>query len=190
MPGNASIWQRRELLGIRALEERVDLLEALIVELQPAGYAAASLGTGGEADTDIGAGWNPLDMIDTSTISPRGVEIFPSGDGTFRMTNDGIWQIALSLSFAHNSSNGGRTTNIRMYNITQGFGPTGVPIGIGRNVEDTLATLSIMLDVTNTADHFRFEIGGGDSLTTVVWYALQVSFTRQGTLGNWIDPNS
>jgi len=100
---------------------------------------------------------------------------------TFTIDNTGIYILSLSGSFAHNSSNGGRTTAIRLFNITTGS-PVGseLNIGIGRNDTVIPATLMFELPLANEDDVFRVDIGGGDSVTSVSFTSLTLSLWNVG----------
>ena len=129
------------------------------------------------ADADIGISWSPVDMFDNIYLPGFGIT-FDTVAGSFAFDSTGVYVLSLQASLSHNSDNAGRTTNIRMFDITSAV-PLGTvfPIGIGRNVTDTTISLSLafVIAFADIGDLFRIEIGGGDTLTAVSWSALSLT---------------
>jgi len=172
---------RESANGINHLLERVSILESWIVELVPSGYGAARLDIP-EAFT-LGAGWTTL-PFDTQVLFPRGVSI-DLGTDTFTLLVAGVWRYSVGFSLeGHNSSNGGRVTRLRVFNVTQGIGATEFVVGIGRNVEDTSASLTVIFDAPNNTDVYRVELGNGDDVTGGTLNASNVSLNYLDRLGN------
>lgn len=125
----------------------------------------------------IDATYQPIDVFDTIYLTGFGVT-FDLPAGSFALDTTGTFVLTLLGSVAHNSSNSGRRTNVRLWDITAA-GPIGspFPIGIGRNVEDTTIalTLAFVVDLPSVNDAIRFDIGGGDTLSAVTWSALAVT---------------
>lgn len=138
--------------------------------------------------TSIGAAWTPLtfDMV----VQPAIPKYFTvdAANGTLQAHFNGMYAVAITVAFEHNSSNSGRTTNIRVYNVTQGIGGAGVVVGTGRNAEATSFSGTILYQVVNDNDVFRIEIGNGDSYTAIDWNAVAFQMWSvgpfTGTLGS------
>lgn len=83
----------------------------------------------------------------------------------------GLYAITFNLAFEHNSSNSGRTTNIRLWNNTTSESAGVYPVGTGRNSEITNASIAFLANITVqdviNRNNFRFQIGGGDSYSQV-----------------------
>lgn len=122
----------------------------------------------------IDSGWTILDQFDNNLFTPYGITTDPLG-GTFTFEFLGLWQESFSLFFAHNSSNSGRITYVRLWNVTAGAELARVPIGVGRNVEDTNSTFTILsrFSEADIGATLRWEIGGGDSFSAVTLEILR-----------------
>ena len=174
------------VLGNTDEARRLDLLEALIVQLQVAGHGGMLMNDGPQADADFDINFQPIDQMNVINVEERGVDLTVD-TGEFSVTIGGIWKILLYVNISHNSiSNASRTIFIRTFNVTDNDPGPVFPIGIGRNDEDTNTVVSIMVDIAqdDIGDTYRFDIGGGDTLTTVVWNQVSVGFTYQGRLGS------
>ena len=87
---------------------------------------------------------------------------------TFDLVNDqyninfaGVWQETLSLFIAHDNSNQSRSVKVRIWSVTDSVELGSVNIGIGRNVENSSATVNLMkrFDAASVDDVLRWEIG-------------------------------
>jgi len=120
--------------------------------------------------------------FDSSTITPYGCTM-DTATNTFTIDFAGIWQESVSVFFAHDSSNNGRSVRFRVWNVTQGSEEGGVTIGIGRNVEDSNTSFQVMTRFLNadTGDSYRWEIGPNDGtvnsvdITAFVFNLVQLS---------------
>ncbi len=156
---------RKHADGINYLLGRIDLLESLIVEMVISAYGSV-IQEATISNFNIGAGWTTL-PFDTLTTSPRGIS-FNTTNNTFQFENAGAWRISTGFNLSgHNSSNQGRTTNIRLWNVADSAEAGRISIGIGRNVEDTQINVSNIWNITedNLNEEYRFEVGGGSSVT-------------------------
>ncbi len=127
----------------------------------------------------VGAGWTTIEM-DNEGIPPYGCSFDLAAD-TFQFLFPGVWQLNGNLFFSHDSSNNGRTTNLRFFNVTDGV-PIGtpVPIGIARNVEDSQASFTVLLRLaaSDADETIRVEIGGGDTLSAVTISAFAMNLIQ------------
>ncbi len=116
----------------------------------------------------IGSGWQAIDEFDTVDLPVLGLSI-NAATGEFSFSFPGIWQITISLIFSHNESNQGRTTNIRLWNVTKSSVLGSLPWFIGRNQPGSNIIIPFPVLVAEAAigNSIRFEIGGGSSITPV-----------------------
>ena len=129
--------------------------------------------------SNLGAGWDDLDHFDTAVITPNGVVM--NGLGQFTFTKDGLWDLRIQMNFQHNSSNSGRTTNLRLWSVTDSAQVgSDYAVGIGRNVEDTQVSLVPRFPIPEDAlgDILVWQIGNGDSITGITYNQLNFSPTK------------
>lgn len=162
--------------GILELDWINEWIETKQCEPPPIGTMFMS--TPGVAGNSLGAGWDTLDYFDTAEGSAS-LNLNPV-TGEFTL-DAGWWDLGLGLNLAHNESNQGRETIVRMYNVTQNTpaGP-GEPLFIGRNQPGTNFYSQFRAQVLVDGETYRVEIGGGDSLTAVVWNSLDLNPTMIG----------
>lgn len=185
---------------LRALEQRVTQNEADIAQnaadiatlrvLAFDNLVAAIYGNmfldGTAVGADIGVGWTALDGFDTFGVTPRGVSL--NLNGTFSFNQAGVYRLSLGLVFEHDDINQGRRTNLRIWDVTNGaMVGTETSIGTGRNVQVTQYSGNSLLEVSQAGvgDVFRFEIGGGDAYSSVVWLTQNLSING---VGEWRGP--
>ncbi len=168
-------------------QERIELVEQILVETRVA-FHGAVLRTTDDPDTDIGAGWQPLDNFDLISITPRGCTL--SLNGEFVFDRIGAWELVIGFNMSHNESNSGRETNLRLYNVTEATPGQAIPIAIGRNQPGTnyYTSLPFTLLAGEEGDTYRVEIGGGDTLSSVVWNSKQITLRYLGEVGGLVDP--
>ena len=180
------------VLGNTDDANRLDLLETLIVTLQPAGHGAMIMSDGPDDDADLGASWAPMDMMNTINVPERGIDLtVDSGD--FSFTTAGVWELMFQISFSHNSSaSDSRTTYLRLYDDTDDAEVIKEAVTVNRNALDTSASIILAADVaeSNLTDTFRFEIGGGEVITTIVWNKVSLKAFYHGSLGALILPGA
>jgi len=173
---------------IAAIEARLDLLEALIVEVRVAAQGSMFLVTP-EAGSDITGAFQTIDHFDTIGMTPVGCSVNTS-TGEFSIDIAGSWLLLIRINLTHNESNSGRETFIRLFNVTTASAASSNPIPIGRNTPGTSDTpvLARQFPASEIGDTFRLEIGGGDTLSSVTWEASNVVLSYQGELGALSDP--
>lgn len=139
---------------------------------------AAMDSVGQVSGADITAAYQTL-TFDNDYPYEVGVVTDPAA-GTFQMVHAGLWQINLFLSFGHNESNSSRQTRVRIFNVTDGIAGSGVTIPISRNQPSTIFQYTTLFQVTSSeiGDIIRWEIGGADSLTSVVWESKESQFLQ------------
>lgn len=157
--------------NIVTIARTVDALSVVIAEnFVFAAYGQLYLSNPPAAFPDLGASYQKVTVFDTaSPTSPKNITIDLSND-SMSFDIPGVYAITISGSFAHNSSNQGRTTNVRFFNETTGTPAANeFPIGIGRNVTDSSAAAIIIAEVTEASvgDDFILQIGGGSTVTSV-----------------------
>ena len=130
---------------------------------------------------DITAAWAPLSVFDSVAATERGVLSNATTD-TFQFQYPGTWDLALNMSISHDSSQQGRTFQLRTFNVTEGVGTTGIIVGVGRNSEATLVNVKARFPVTtaDVGDTFRIEIGNGSAITVDEWWACDLDYTQVG----------
>ena len=151
-----------------------------------AAYAGMTTNTGGP--TSIGAAWTPVNWFTTETPTARGFTV-DVPNGTVAPDNPGVYAVSVNVNIqGHNSSNGGRVTGLRLYDVTNGA-PVGggAQIGIGRNQEDTFVGTTFLIEVA-TGGAVRLEVGGYDSVTSIdnwiVRFQVWSVGEYRGVLGN------
>ena len=149
------------------------------------GWGSASL-SAPVADTDIGLAFIPMDQADTIDI-PFKDSTFDTATGQFSVTKKGIWDVDLSFNLSHNESNSGRETFLRLWDVNGGV-PIGreYPIGIGRNQPGTDRSLQAPFAVTTPGQPIRFEIGGGDTISSVLWNQVAIDLNYRPQSGEQV----
>ena len=125
--------------------------------------------TGPVAGADITAAYQTL-TFDTDYPFEFGVITEPAA-GTMQLTHPGLWQFGLLMSFGHDEQNASRQTRVRLWNVTDGTGGTGITIPVSRNQPSSFVAFTVLTQVAaaDLNDVFRWEIGGGDTLSSVIW---------------------
>ncbi len=132
------------------------------------------------AGADLGAGYNHLTLFDSELLPAKNVTIDLVND-QFSFDKAGLWELSWQLFFNHNSSNSGRRTNLRLWDVTDNSQIAGdVPLGIGRNVEDsdTSSSFRFQLDASDVGHPIRLELGGGDVVTSVTYEIFRLDLLR------------
>lgn len=117
----------------------------------------------------LGAGWVDAEF-DATPNAQRYMLYLPPSDVIFYLP--GLYQFAISGVFEHNSSNQGRTTNMRWWNETdQAVIGSSVVISTGRNAEASNFSIIglISIDSSLTEKFIRLQFGGGDSYSSVIF---------------------
>ena len=158
---------------IDGLTARIDTLEKIIVQLVPAGYGGMALDTPVLYDIRLAFTTLPYDSVNPSV--ERGVTMIPASD-EFTVNIAGVWQLMVVLNLVgHNSLNQGRAFDIRLFNVTTAAAAGGLTVGIGRNTEDTLISITALFEVPETAvgNIFRMEVG--NAVTAITGGSLDVN---------------
>lgn len=164
--------------------ERIEAIERALPLFSFAAYASAST-TPGTPLPDLGLGWETIPLDTAGAVRAITINL---GNDSFAFQYDGVYQITLSGSLNHNNLNAGRTVNIRLFNVTLGTPlPGAFPIGISRNVEDTVITISLLAEITDAekGQEMRIEIGGGDAVSLVSISTMNVAIAN---VSEWREP--
>jgi hypothetical protein len=145
------------------------------------GRGGMQLSTSNTAGPDIGLAYQHLNFFDDDSIADIGCT-FDIATDTFSFQYRGTWQFNFYLAFEHNSLNAGRTTRLRLYNVTDAASVAEIILVTGRNTEATFASGSTVFDISDAMldDSMRLEIGGGDDYSLVEWDALAISANQIG----------
>ena len=186
---NWSHRQFRELSDVLAELERkiTTLAEFSLSSFVAAAYGSVRMSTAPQAGPDLGAGWQALDRMDQVAVTPRLMDVRSPGE--FSVDHPGVYNLQTEVGFEHNSSNGGRFTQLRLFNVTDGV-PTSLTtsIVIGRNVEVTQWTGNLLFEADDVAaqKYYRWEIGGGDAVSSMSWLTQSLSVNQ---LSEWRGPD-
>lgn len=131
--------------------------------------------------TSIGALWEPLTFSMEAQPATAVHMTVDTVNGTVQPHYSGAYAASVTVAFEHNSSNNGRTTHMRLYNITQGVAGGSVVVGTGRNAEATSMSVSLVAVIENNNDVFRLELGGGDDYSLISWDAVALQIWSIGT---------
>lgn len=126
---------------------------------------------------NIAAGWQPVDVYDMLSTTPRGVAL-SLANGSFIPTDAAVFMLHWGFSFSHTESQQSRTIYWRVWNMTDGVQQTTPqPIGIARNQPETFRQLSFMFEVSPGIEdkELRFEIGNGDDMGPVTWNSVNLA---------------
>jgi len=145
-------------------DNRVDLLDAYAVA---AAYGGVRLATP-VGLPDLGAGFTTMQADAGSLAVPRGIVQDFANDG-LRFSLLSILSVSINITLLHNEDNASRTTQVRLFNVTDAVGSPPATIGIARNQPATniAATLLLEIPTANLGDLFVVQIGNGDTLTAV-----------------------
>jgi hypothetical protein len=85
--------------------------------------------------------------------------------------NPGTYILTLYASLTHNESTSARTVNVRIVNATQFFPGQVLSVGVAKNQTQTNINITILFDLgeANVGDEIVFQVGGGDTLSSVNW---------------------
>ena len=127
---------------------------------------------------DVGISW--VDVLFDSAIltTPRGIVQDFSVDG-IRFTEDGVFNVTISLTLNFTLSQFGRNIQIRLLNATTSVGGVSTVIAVGRNQDGLNFSTSIMTEIPDTVigDLFKVQVAAltaGDVLEGVT--ELNASF--------------
>lgn len=166
-------------VGNQQYERLIEVNEALNA-FAFAAYGAMNIATP-QAFPSLGGAWQPIDNYDANVIAVPRTITTDLAAGTISFSIEGVYFVSFTLIFEHNSSNSGRLTNLRFFNVTDGVQVgTDFTVGTGRNAESTSITVAspIEIDPTNVGDAVRIEIGNGDTYTS-----MQLDSVLYGVIG-------
>lgn len=184
---------RRDAQGINhllsvtdSLQSQIDTINSLLPHLTASGYGAAQQGTS-IPNFDLGIAYRAL-PIDTESVTPKGFS-FDLPNNSFAFDAQGIWVLTISIviqGFAEAQS--GRTTAIRLTNLSTGGFTDDYVIGIGRNTSDLSSTLSFQFELlpADIGQSYQVQIGGYDSITGGDLVVADVSLQQVGPLGQYL----
>ena len=145
------------------------------------------MSTAPQGGQNLGASFLPLDLMDQVAVQPRLMDVRAPGE--FSVDYPGVYNLQTEVGFEHDSSNGGRFTQLRLFNVTDGVPiPVTTSIGVGRNVEVTQWTGNLLFEADASAaqKYFRWEIGGGDTVSSIEWLTQSLSVNQ---LSEWRGPD-
>ena len=157
------------------------LLDVLVVAVKGAvGMASPT------AFPALGGGWQAINLFDEERLTSAGVTFNLAAD-TFSFEQECEVLLSVGASFTHNETNGGRTTYVRLWNVTDGVEAGRLVVGIGRNVAATnfSSVLAAKVQAANVNDSYRLEIGGGDAVSAVTFQSFAMQITAAGA---WLGP--
>ena len=114
----------------------------------------------------INAGWTPLLNYDTALPSPVGVTQNLAA-GTLELLGPGVYSLNATFDITFTSSNAGRNTHMRLFNVTDGVAVIDFQVPIGRDVDGATAAVTGLFDAPTGNKVCRLEVGGGDALSNV-----------------------
>ena len=154
---------------------------AIVPQLFPRGIGQALYGSmnlsAAAAGNDLGVVYDPITEYDTVNLPGLGIT-FDLVAGSMAFATTGVYVVNFLASLNHNSSNSGRVTSMRLFDITAAVPlPGEVRIGIGRNVEDTAIAVSLLVEIGQAEinEAIRAELGNGDIVTSVIWTTLSLA---------------
>jgi hypothetical protein len=132
------------------------------------GYGQITNPTQGVPGADIDANWQPMLLATQETFAPRNVS-FTGGQMFHEVA--GVWRWNFNLQFTSDLAPQLRFTNFRLTNVTKGTSSPPVSIPVFRNQDIVQHLSGSMFEIADTEvnDTYQAEIGGGDTLTGIVW---------------------
>ncbi len=175
-------------------QERIELVETIMLDLVPAAYGAMTLEAVPEPFTIPTTGFNPIIQFDTVDITGRGCSLDAS-DGTISIDTNlaGVWKFIYSFTLSFTQEQQGRTFYFQFYNVTDSQ-PAGNPVYIpaGRNqdgIQPVTLTFLARIDATATNKKFQGQLGDASaSLSNVMLQNLSFDAHFTDRLANLIDP--
>jgi hypothetical protein len=132
-----------------------------------AGFGGLRLNTPTSLGT-VDATWTTL-VADTALPDDPFRVVVDLTDNSLTAESEGTYSVSLTVVLSHDEAQTGRTTNVRVYNLTDAIPVTIVPVAVGRNTPGTnFAAASLFtVDSSNVNKELVIQIGGGDILNTV-----------------------
>lgn len=138
------------------------LAEVVFSNVVAIGHGGVDLGT--PVAFEVGAGYAVIPYDQEKLSNPVNVVQDAANNG-LRFQAPGLWKVDILVNLTgHDEAQGGRVTNLEIYDATQGAEIEVVQIGIGRNVADTFVTVTAMFEVLDDVvnDLIQVRMGGGD----------------------------
>ena len=93
------------------------------------GYGNMNL-SGSVAGPNIGGAWDPITQYDQQEVLATNCSLDETA-GTVAFNREGVWDLRIQFNMNHNDTSGGRSTNIRLFNVTSATAGGSVPVYIG-----------------------------------------------------------
>lgn len=139
------------------------------------------------AMANFGLNFETLPFDALAVAQPRGVHIDTTLH-TFRIEQDGIFLITVVGSLAHDSAQGGREFNFRIWHVALGQ-PTAHDFRVftGRNADGTNFSLTALVEITEAlkGETFRAEIGGTTDTYSSMDFDGELNIS---SVGEWREP--
>jgi hypothetical protein len=183
MLDTCNIWFQQLVDTIGTIYRRLNTLDdhvrLLVENLVYAGYGG--LRELGPTAFDVPALiYSTVPFSTVAVTTPKEVTQDPATN-SLSVAKGGVWLLVVSGTLAgHDSSNQGRTFNLRLWNATESVGGSPIPIGVGRNVEDTNFSVTVLVELLDTdiGDIYQLELGGVDAITGGELVGLNWMFTH------------
>ncbi len=135
------------------------------------------------AAPNLGGGWQIIEFDTLSVAVPAGVTL-DLVNNQFSIDREGVFVLFLGFTFEHNSSNSGRLTNVRLFNVTDNTEINRIILATGRNAEASSFQQQVLVEIgpVSVSDQLRFEIGNGDTYSSVQWDQTNMSAY---SVGEW-----
>lgn len=150
-------------------------------------YPVAAFGglVGAASIPTIDLAWTPVTNYPFMAVdAPRFMAVDLIA-GTLAVELPGTYVLAINITVEFVESNAGRTTYLRLFDVTGNAQIGGeLPIFVGRNQEGLTASQSRLLSINSeVGDNVRLEIGGGDSFTGLANISVSYSVYSIGPFG-------
>ena len=149
----------------------IDIIQALIDDYQYVAYGGLYIDTPPVAFADIDATWDDLDIFDSPSFATPKHITQSLVNNSLAINKVGVYEFTLNLVFSHDEDNAGRTTYIRLYNLTDAAATSVlIPVFIARNQPGTNFSYSFPFELTDALDENKeliLQIGGGDDVASI-----------------------
>lgn len=137
------------------------------LSVNPWGFGELRLTIQDAAFPDLGLTYIPIDGYDQANYEQN--TVLNAAAGTIAMSVEGVWEVQVMINIEHDEAQQGRTTNVRLSNVTAGQDGPPYPVGIGRNQTVTQTSLTFWTTIeavggASLDDAYRVEIGGGSTV--------------------------
>lgn len=128
--------------------------------------------------------WTPITNYPTPYVPVPKFVAVDLVAGTLKLERPGTYVLSVSLALNFTESNAGRTTYLRLFDITDNVAlSTELPLFVGRNQGGVTASISVLLYVApgSVGDAMRMEIGNGDTFAGLSVTGVAFSMYRVGS---------